>query len=191
MMTTALALAACAPKPASDRHVTTSATPNAPPRAVDAGARDAPAGSENCVKLVVGSGREDALLCDEIYDQEYWRVTHQVVRVVRAGRSVPVLDVPTRIEGQDSGDLWLELRLTVALNGLAASLDGMPIALDGPPTAQPGPLEDCDTASDLKDSEVERQAGLSAYRELRRQFCKARGTYKWNASRFQPTPPRK
>ena len=102
-----------------------------------------------------------------------------------------MLDVPTRIEGQDSGDLWLELRLTVALNGLAASLDGMPIALDGPPTAQPGPLEDCDTASDLKDSEVERQAGLSAYRELRRQFCKARGTYKWNASRFQPTPPRK
>ena len=185
-----LALGACAPKPVGNRQVTGSSTPNAPTRAADAGTRDAP-GSESCVRLVVGSGRENALLCDEIHDQDYWRVTHQVVRVVRAGRSVLVLDVPTKIEGQDSGDLWLELRLTVGSSGLAASLDSVPLTLDGPPASQPGPLEDCDTAPDWNDSEVKRQAGLSTYRELRRRFCNARGPYKWNGGRFQPPPPRK
>ncbi len=101
-----------------------------------------------------------------------------------------MLDVLTKIEGDDSGAIMLELRLTIHADGLAATLDGVPISLDRPPTAQPGPLEDCDSPSDWKDSEVERQNGETKYRELRRRLCDARGTYKWNASRFQRGPKR-
>lgn len=183
MMTISLALVACghgAPKTAGDRP-----TPVAD--AGDAGNIELPENmgdKQNCVELVVGTAREEAVLCDEIVVDGYWRVTDQVVRVVRARKSVPVLDVLTKIEGGDSGAIWLEQRVRIASNGLSATVDGVPItdvAPAGRQSDQPGPFEDCNHASDWKGSVIE---GVPRYRDLRRRSCNALGAYKWNGRRF-------
>lgn len=84
---------------------------------------------QNCVSLVVGAAREEAQLCDEI-DFNYWTVTRQFVRVVRAGKRVRVLDLVTKIEAVDSGDKWMELRLRIASDGMSATtLNGVPSKL--------------------------------------------------------------
>ncbi|HEX5061728.1 MAG TPA: hypothetical protein VFV99_20315 [Kofleriaceae bacterium] len=135
----------------------------------------------NCVELVVGTAREEAVLCEET-DYNYWTVTHQVVRVVRAGKTVPVLDLLTKIEAFDSGAIWLEQRLRIGADGMSAILDGVPITdVSARHTGQPGPFEDCNHASDWKGSPIE---GEPKYRDLRRQSCNALGAYQWNGGRF-------
>ena len=160
------------------------ATPTPVPKAGDAAYVELPESTEgHCVKLVVGTAREDAVLCAEI-DDGYWRVTRQVVRVVRAGKSVALLDVLTKIEGVDSGAIFLEQRLRIASNGLSATLDGVPItdvssARSG--TGQPGPSEDCNHASDWEGGSI---ADRPRYRDLRRRSCDALGAYRWDGGRF-------
>jgi hypothetical protein len=187
MMTLALVVAACdsgSPKAARDPKIFASSRSDG--SLPDARTPEIPASADEtdtCRKLVVGPAREPASLCEEVATS-YWHVTRQVVSAMRAGKSVTVLDVPTKVEGDDSGAIMLELKVTIARDGMSATVEGMPIRTGGPPTSQPGPEEDCDTASDWTDSPLERGHGVTPYRELRRRMCAARGTYRWSGGRF-------
>ncbi len=139
---------------------------------------------QHCVKLVVGTAREAAELCDEI-TPAYWQFTRQVIRVTRSGKRVTVLDVVTKIEGYDSGAKMLELRLQVAADGTTVVAVEVAAPANPDPASQPGPMERCAVPSDWEGSPIERQKGVTPYRELRRRLCSARGTYAWRGARFQ------
>lgn len=208
VLTVALALVACdqgAPKTAGDRDVIASSNESA--RAADAGAldagaldaaTDAPLGkavgfelprntsdTENCIKLVVGTAKEQAELCDD-FSEGYWRVTHQVVRVRRARKTVTVLDVITKVEGFDTGATMLETRLRIAADGMSATLDGVPAKPDAPQPTPGNPSEDCKSAPPTREDEATERAnyGRPTYGELRRRMCDARGAYRWTGGRF-------
>jgi hypothetical protein len=165
-----------------------SVAPPAPTHYVELPENDS--GTPNCIKVVVGSAREKGTLCDEFHES-LWRVTHQYVRVVRAGKSVRVLDVPTKIEGFDNGILMLQQRLRIATDGMSAgtvdvtSTDRptMGPAMPGRRYPRHGLVDSCDHRPDPKDDE--RVYGAPSYNEARRPFCEGRGSYRWSGDRFE------
>jgi hypothetical protein len=205
-----------APKTERDRDVIASATPPASaPRSnhpLDAGALDAapvyaraPDGGtrpgvtqgpdfellrntfdgESCIKLVVGTTSEQAELCTD-FRGGYWIATHQVVRVVRAGKKVTVLDVLTRVEGIDTGATMLETRLRITADGMSATVDAVAAKPNAPQPTPGNPVEDCKSPPpNPKDDKVERaNYGRPTYGELRRRICDELGTYVWDGERF-------
>jgi hypothetical protein len=140
-----------------------------PPNTVD---------DEHCIEITVGPKHEPATLCEEI-QEGYWRVTRQFVSVTRAGKQVRVLDVTSKVEGSDSGDKWLDLKLRVAADGMsAATVDGVPSTVAG---AQPGPTESCRVSS--KWNAVGKEFG-APFGPVRKRFCRERGSYKWRGTKF-------
>jgi hypothetical protein len=153
---------------------------------------------QKCVKLVVGAAEERAVLCDEVH-YGYWTITHQFVRVVRGGKSVRVLDIPTKIEGFDNGAKYLELRLRIACDGMSATtIDGVPAPDAGQGSdrsargqdipmgsagPQWGPDDNCERAPNSYD-DTGRALGETPYGVFRRRLCKARGDYRWDGDRF-------
>jgi hypothetical protein len=166
-------------------------------RTLDAGA-DAPLGNprsfelsrtstdeKSCIDLVVGAARERAVLCNDV-EWAYWTVTRQVVRVVRAGKKVIVLELPTRVEGFDTGATMLETRLRIAADGMSATVDGVPAKRDAPEPTHGNPIEDCKSAPPTRKDEAQERAnyGRPTYGELMRRLCASRGTYRWSGDRF-------
>ena len=130
--------------------------------------------SGGCVELVVGTSHEDALLCDEM--QEFrceegpacWVFTRSIVRVVRGGDIVPVLDVRTQVVGFDTGPgaPFVEVRLTVAANGLSATVTDSPEQR----------TDNCKGARTDPDKN---------YLAARRRVCVSRGAFRWKHNRFE------
>lgn len=128
--------------------------------------------SGGCVELVVGTAREHALLCDEMEEfrcdqgPACWVFTHSIVRVVRAGKIVPVLDVKTQVLGFDTGPPpFVEVRLSVAANGMSATISDSPEER----------TDDC------------KGVGIDAdknYLAARRRVCVSRGAFRWKRDRF-------
>lgn len=194
VLSVALSLAACARRPPTADQPTGAAVAGALDAGADAPHTDAAPGFElprntsdhpNCIKLVVGTAREHAELCDD-FDGDYWRATHQIVRVVRAGKTVTVLDVVTQIEGFDTGATMLETRLRVAADGMSATVVAVPAEPDAPEPTSGHPSEDCKNAPPTPDDEATERAthGRPTYGELRRRLCGARGRYRWAGGRF-------
>lgn len=129
--------------------------------------------SGGCVELVVGPAREDALLCDEMeefrceHGPACWVFTRSIVRVVRAGKIVPVLDVKTQVLGFDTGPPpFVEVRLTIAANGMSV-------------TVADSPEQRTDSC---------KGAGMDAdrnYLAARRRVCRSRGAFRWKHNRFE------
>ena len=131
-----------------------------------------------CVELRVGTAREPAMQCDELEDvgdaDGYWVVVHRVIRIVRGGKIVKVLDVPTHVGNLDRppaplgvsrrpwADFGLELR--IARDGSSATLDDA----------------DHDGAA-----RIENHKPKDALDEAIRHICAARGVYRWNGGRFR------
>lgn len=130
--------------------------------------------SGGCVELVVGTAREAALLCDEM--QEFrceegpacWVFTSSIVRVVRAGEIVPVLAVRTQVVGFDTGpgSPFVEVRLTVAANGMSARVTDSPEQR----------TDDCKHVVTDPDKN---------YLAARRRVCVSRGAFRWKHNRFE------
>lgn len=126
-----------------------------------------------CVELAVGPAHEPAAQCDELedlpVDEAYWVVVHRIVRVVRAGAIVTVLDLPVQLGDMDRlprrGEPWadLELALTIAPDGTSATLDGAAAACTAP-TGDP-------KGADARDTAI-------------RRMCAARGVYGWSGAGF-------
>lgn len=134
-----------------------------------------------CRTLVVGAAHERGTLCEEI-DEGYWRVTRQVIRVDRGARAIAVLDVLTKIEGFDTGEKELQVELIVAADGMSITMvDGVPSLELG---AQPGPSDTCEGPPPREARSEVRRGREPTYLDLRRTFCRARGTYRWRGGRF-------
>jgi hypothetical protein len=144
---------------------------------------------DSCIKLVVGAATEPATLCSEV-DYRYWTVTRQFVRVVRAGKTVTVLDVPTRVEGFDTGATMLETRLRIAADGMSAKVDGVTAEPHARRPTHGHPVEDCTSTPPSRKQEAQERAlfGRPTYGEAMRALCDARGTYDWNGTRFVRRP---
>jgi len=117
------------------------------------------------------------LLCDETREgggeppPGPWVETHRVVRVVRAGKIVSVLDVTTMVQGFDSGHPRLKLQLTFSADGMSATLEDRGV-LQG----RSGGTEEVDPSEGCK-------TGTGG--EFLRRLCKGRGAFQWKAGRFE------
>jgi len=151
-------------------------------------------GSYGCVSIIVGAARESALLCTDIEETSrghddtlvYRVVTHQIVRVVRAGKVVTVLDVRTRLESLDGAaprpgeppQGIVDLKLSITPDGLSATVD----ALD--------PEADCqarDAVPVVKaegEDAAQERAWAAFDREWETRICNGRGSYIWKGRRF-------
>jgi hypothetical protein len=127
-----------------------------------------------CVELRVGTALEPAVQCDELDDvgvpDGYWAIVHRIVRVVRAGTSVKVLDVPIQLGNMDRsprpGRSWadFELELRIAPDGTSATVDA----------------REHGCAARTAKHEAEDAVDVA-----RRRMCAARGVYRWNGARFR------
>lgn len=149
--------------------------------------------ASGCVSIVVGAAREAALLCTDIEDVSagddqnpvYRVVSHQIVRVVRAGKVVAVLDVRTRLEPLDGpvpppGQPWhgiVDLELAIAPDGMSARVDSV------------DPATKCQARDALRgttDKEYAREdrAWIMFDDEWITRICNGRGRYIWKSGRF-------
>ena len=139
---------------------------------------------ETCHRLVVGTAREKATLCT-VVDESLWRVSHRVMRVVRNGKRVVVLDVPAKIEGFDTGHTALESRVRISTDGMFVSVVGVPAGTRKPVFPRRGayePTEDCDhPTSWTDDPDFE---GVPTFTTARKSLCAGLGTYAWTGDRF-------
>lgn len=152
--------------------------------------------SYGCVSIVVGAAHEPALQCTDIEDvstggdeNSVFRViTHQIVRVVREGKVVKVLDVRTRLEpldgvaatlGQEQPSGIVDMKLTIAADGLSAIVEPL------------DPKTDCRRrgATHVVDDDPEIAAQLQVWvafdDEWTTRICKARGRYFWKNRFFR------
>ncbi|MEO8799996.1 MAG: hypothetical protein ABI551_19015, partial [Polyangiaceae bacterium] len=98
--------------------------------------------STRCEEIAVGTAREAALVCTDIKDESrnaptagggtaavhvYRVIDHRIVRVVRAGSVVSVLDAEITLEPSDKEMATqrnlLDLRFSLAADGMSATLD--------------------------------------------------------------------
>ncbi|MEO7110608.1 MAG: hypothetical protein ABI183_09235 [Polyangiaceae bacterium] len=159
-----------------------------------------------CVEIAVGTLREAALVCADVKeasrnaslpaDYVYRMIDHRIVRVVRAGSVVSVLDAEITLEPLDremgmQGNL-LDLRFRLAPDGMSATLDDH------------GPGVSCASAQSsnayfINKKSPEDKAGRTWALfdlELTTRMCNARGGYMWQGDHFvrdpnwkDPTPP--
>ncbi|HET9992706.1 MAG TPA: hypothetical protein VFQ65_29430, partial [Kofleriaceae bacterium] len=96
-----------------------------------------------------------------------------VIRVVRAGKAVTVLEALSALENLDDPPRSrpvLALRVTIDHNGLTAT------------STDPGDsLNRCDA---LGRRSADRTAAEHVYREWLDRICDSRGTYRWRGGRF-------
>jgi len=141
---------------------------------------------ESCIWLTVGPAREKASVCTEV-DENLWRVTRRVMRVVRNGKRTNILDVRAKIEGFDTGHNALESRLSIATDGLSVIVESIPAGSLAPrrrPHRRPEPTEDCRTATERDDYVVAIPDSGPSYGTVRDRQCADLGTYVWNGDRF-------
>jgi hypothetical protein len=145
----------------------------------------------------VGAAREDALRCTDAVEvgeggeNDLWvyrMVEHEIVRVVRAGKVVDILDVATSIHSVDAPPPppgresrgFVNLELDVASDGMSATV----VALD--------PKVDCQR---VHESPPEPEADYAAMARGWDKFdnkwitriCNGRGTFVWKGRRFART----
>jgi len=153
-----------------------------------------------CVEIAVGTARELALVCSEVKDVSrgamatpdsvYRVVEHRIVRVVRAGSVVTVLDAEITLEPLDKETVTqgylLDLRFRVAPDGMSVTVDDH------------GPGAHCPSAKYLNDKSSCKTGDVWTRFDCEQWFrmCNARGGYVWQGDRFvrdpnwiDPTPP--
>jgi hypothetical protein len=161
------------------------------------GSLDAYANSWGCASIAVGAAREDALRCTDAVEvgeggeNDLWvyrMVEHEIVRVVRAGKVVDILDVATSIHSVDAPPPppgresrgFVNLELDVASDGMSATV----VALD--------PKVDCQR---VHESPPEPEADYAAMARGWDKFdnkwitriCNGRGAFVWKGRRFART----
>ena len=150
--------------------------------------------SGGCSELVVGVARDAALLCTDVKDVSrghddtlvYRVVTHQIVRLVRAGKIVTALDVETRLESLDGPVAppgkrtrgIVELTLSLAADGMSA------IVVPFDPESDCRSADPAGVTSVQPDDDAQTRAWVAFDDQWIKRICKGRGTYAWNGHRF-------
>jgi hypothetical protein len=133
-----------------------------------------------CVEVIVGTGSERALRCSEAktlpLEGSYTIVVSEVVRVVRAGKAVTVLEVLSSLQNLDDppgARAVLKLGVTVDPKGLAATV------------TDPGDSRNrCDA---LPPRSADKTTSERVYRKWIDRICDSRGTHRWRRGRFVRT----
>jgi len=128
-----------------------------------------------CVEVVVGSPAEHALRCSEeesIPTEGADIAVREVIRVVRAGKVVKVLEAWAAVENLDlpPGSLpAIKVQLTIDRSGRTATI----VDADGRNACRALPRLTADS------TRADR-----AYRKSMDRVCAGRGTYRWRGGRF-------